>query len=268
MPLIFGCISPHGFNILPEVAPTPKTVAATRASMTTMGARLQALKPDTVIVLTPHGIRIEGAMCISVSTRAAGDWGPVEVAFDVDQELAGLIADAAESAGVRTAKCIYGASGGPMCAIPLDWGALIPLRFMGDTYDLKPRVVVICPSREISREQQVAFGRTIAEVAEASPKRIALIASADQGHAHSDAGPHGYHPAAAKYDALMQKVVQEERLEALLTVDETLVREASCDSLWQTLILAGALQVRPFPCEYLSYEIDDYYGMLCAVYQD
>ena len=154
-----------------------------------------------------------------------------------------------------------------MCAIPLDWGSLIPLRFMGDAYDSKPRVVVICPSRQLSREQQVAFGRAIAQVAEASPKRIAVIANADQGHAHSAAGPYGYHPAAAEYDALMQEVVQEDRLEDLLAFDETLVREASCDSLWQTLILAGALQVRPFRGEYLSYEVDDYYGMLCAIYQ-
>lgn len=268
MPLIFGAIAPHGGQIIPALASTPEEAAATRAAMTEMGRRLEALAPDTVVVVTPHGIRIDGTMCISVSTRAAGDLGPeVAVDFDVDQPLAHAIAAESVAAGVPVAKCIYGASSGPSCVIPMDWGALIPLWFMGHTYSRKPQVVVICPSRSLSLQQMVDFGKAVARAAEASGKRVALIGSSDQGHAHQVNGPYGYDPASAVYDNMMVETVKRGDLLSLLKVDPNLVEAAKPDSLWQTLILAGALEVTPMQGEFLSYEVPTYFGMLCASYQ-
>ncbi|HWI65558.1 MAG TPA: hypothetical protein VNT75_27335 [Symbiobacteriaceae bacterium] len=267
MPLVFACIAPHGGQILPEFAAGPDDAAATRTAMNELGRRMEAARPDTVVVLTPHGIRIDGMMCISVSARAAGDMGPqVAVDFEVDQPLAAAIAAASEAEGVPVARCIYGASAGPSCCIPLDWGAIIPLRFMGHTYSPKPRVVVICPSRSLSREQMVAFGRALATAAEASGSRIALIASADQAHAHSAAGPYGLDPAAPEYDRQMCEAVRQQDLLGLLKTDPALVEAAKPDSLWQMLILGGALQVRPLCGELLSYEVPTYFGMMCASY--
>jgi len=68
---------------------------------------------------------------------------------------------------VPIARCIYGATSGPGCCIPLDWGTVIPLWHMGHAYQPKPKVVVICPSRSLSLAHMVAFGRAIGKVAEA-----------------------------------------------------------------------------------------------------
>lgn len=268
MPLIFGCIAPHGSQLLPELATDPNEGVALRQAMAELGRRLEALAPDTVVVLTPHGIRIDGTMCLSVSARAEGELGPaVNVDFDVDQDLAEEIAAASLAEDVPVARCIYGASSGPGCSIPLDWGAIIPLRYMGDTYRPKPRVVVICPSRSLSLQQMVAFGRAIGRAAEASGRRVALIASADQAHAHSLEGPYGYDPAAAQYDGLMCRTVESGDLLSLTEIDMDLVEAAKPDSLWQTLILAGALQIRPMRGDLLAYEAPTYFGMLVAAYQ-
>ncbi len=268
MPLIFGCIAPHGFQCLPELTPSPDEAAATRRALTALGDRLAALRPETVIVVTPHGIRIDGAISISTAERAAGELGPdVAVDFRVDQDLAEAIAVESGHENVPVARCIYGASSGPQCCIPLDWGAIIPLRYMGHTYDPKPKVVVICPSRSLALEQQVAFGRAIGRAAAASPKRIALIASADQAHAHDEDGPYGFDPAAARYDDLMVESVKANDLKRLDALPPSLVEGAKPDSLWQTLILAGALEVCPMKGELLSYEVPTYFGMLCAAYQ-
>src|SRR4051812_12346677 len=99
MPLIFACIAPHGDEILPELQ--PKTIMeTTRQTMLTLGSRLEALRPDTVIVLTPHGIRVENMISVSVSERAEGKLNEVvQVAFDVDQQLAGQIAANGEVVG-------------------------------------------------------------------------------------------------------------------------------------------------------------------------
>ncbi len=268
MPMVFGCIAPHGYQCLPELTPSPTEARATREAMAELGRRLEALAPDTVVLLTPHGIRIDGAMCISVSVRASGDLGSqVAVDFEVDQELAEQIARESTASGVPVARCIYGASGGPSCCIPLDWGSIIPLRYMGHTYSPKPRVVVICPSRALSRQQMVDFGQAIGRAAEAAGRRVALIASADQAHAHDAAGPYGHDPAAAEYDRQMCEAVKANDLHRLLAIDATLVEDAKPDSLWQMLILAGALEIRPMQGELLSYEVPSYFGMLCAAYQ-
>lgn len=268
MPLIFGCIAPHGYQCLPELTPTPDEARVTRSAMAELGRRLEALVPETIVLLTPHGVRIDGTMCISVSVRAAGQLGPdVSVDFEVDQDLAEQIARESVASGVPVARCIYGASGGPSCCIPLDWGSIIPLRYLGHTYSPQPKVVVICPSRALSREQMVAFGRAVGRAAEASSRRIALIASADQAHAHDAAGPYGLDPAAAVYDQHMCEAVKANDLHRLLEMDPSLVEAAKPDSLWQMLILAGALEIRPMQGELLSYEVPTYFGMLCAAYQ-
>jgi aromatic ring-opening dioxygenase LigB subunit len=267
MPLVFSAIAPHGYQCLPELVTDPADGKATRQAMAELGRRMAAQSPDTIVVLTPHGIRIDGMVCIAVSTRAAGDLGPnVKVDFAVDQELAQAIAANSEAAGVPVARCIYGASSGPGCCIPLDWGAIIPLRHMGHGQEPQPEVVVICPSRSLSLAQMVAFGDAIARAAETSGRRVALIASADQAHAHSAEGPYGYDPAAAEYDGQMCEAVKTGRLDALLTIDMALVDAAKPDSLWQMLILHGALGVRPMQGELLSYEVPTYFGMLCAAY--
>ena len=108
------------------------------------------------------------------------------------------------------------------------------------------------------------FGRAIGRVLKASEARIAFIASADQGHAHDAKGPYGYDPASARYDAWMQDVIRSDRLDDLLNAGPELVENGKPDSLWPTLILAGVLKENPMAAQLLSYEVNVYFGILCA----
>jgi aromatic ring-opening dioxygenase LigB subunit len=101
-------------------------------------------------------------------------------------------------------------------------------------------------------------------VIKASDKRIAFIASADQGHAHDANGPYGYDPASAKYDAWMQDVVRNGNLDELLNADMDLVEDGKPDSLWPSVVLAGILKENPMQAKLLSYEVNVYFGILCA----
>jgi aromatic ring-opening dioxygenase LigB subunit len=100
-----------------------------------------------------------------------------------------------------------------------------------------------------------------------SVQRIALVTSADQGHAHAANGPYGYDPAAAMYDAWMQDVIRKGDLDELLSVDMELVEHGKPDSLWPTTILAGVLKEVPMKARLLSYEVNVYFGILCAEFQ-
>ena len=124
-------------------------------------------------------------------------------------------------------------------------------------------VVLVSPARDLPPEVHVAAGRVIAETAASSGKRVALIASADHGHAHDPTGPYGFDPASAAYDRQIVELVCENRLAGLLEIDPGFVAEAQADSWWQMLVLHGAT-AEGFAAELLSYEAPTYFGMLCA----
>ena len=268
MPLIYACIAPHAGDLIPESAGDEARVALTRESMRAMGANLRALAPEVLVIVSPHAFRAEGALSVAVAEKATADWSEaIKLDFDMDQALAVEIAERAQGAGLPVVRYIYGASGGPDCFIPLDWGAAIPLFFLGHSFEPRPKVVLIGPMRTLPYQTHYDFGRALGAVLEGSAKRIALIASADQGHAHDAGGPYGYDPASAQYDAWMQEVIRAGRLDDLLAADPNLVEAAKPDSLWPTLILAGALKESPMNGKLLSYEVNVYFGILCAEFR-
>ncbi len=261
MPLIHACIAPHAGDLIDDV----NKVELTRKSMEEMGAKLETLKPDTIVLVNPHGFRVSNAMSIATTEKAIADWSPdVKLDFDMDVPLAVDIADKAEEMSVPVVRYIYGASGGDSCYVPLDWGAVVPLYFMGHRFNSKPKLVHISPMRTLPLALHYEFGRAIGRVIKESDKRIAFIASADQGHAHSAEGPYGFDPASAQYDAWMQEVIHKGNLDELLNADPQLVENGKPDSLWPSTILAGVLKENPMKARLLSYEVNVYFGIMCA----
>jgi aromatic ring-opening dioxygenase LigB subunit len=233
--------------------------------MQEMGRHLEALQPEVIVVINPHGFRVQTAMSISIAERATADWSPeVKFAFDMDTELANRIADKSAEMNVPVVRYIYGSSGGPDCFIPLDWGAVVPLYFLGQGFPSKPKIVHISPMRLLPYQMHYDFGRAIGRVLGESAQRLALIASADQGHAHAADGPYGFDPTSAQYDAWMQEIIRSNRFQDLRAADPELVENGKPDSLWPTLVLAGALAENPMQARLLSYEVNVYFGILCA----
>jgi aromatic ring-opening dioxygenase LigB subunit len=265
MTLIYACIAPHAGDLIPETVADQNKISLTRQSMQAMGKHLEALRPEVIVIINPHGFRVQTAMSISIAERATADWSPeVRFAFEMDTELANRIADGSEQMNVPVVRYIYGSSGGPDCFIPLDWGAVVPLYFLGQAFPSKPKIVHISPMRLLPYQTHYDFGRAIGRVLRQSHQRVALIASGDQGHAHAADGPYGFDTASAQYDAWMQTIIRSNRLPDLLTADPVLVENGKPDSLWPTLVLAGALAENPLPARLLSYEVNVYFGILCA----
>jgi aromatic ring-opening dioxygenase LigB subunit len=261
MSLIYVCIAPHAGDLIDE----PNKVSSTHRSMLEMGAVLGALSPEVIIIINPHGFRVQNAISVSVAERAAAEWShDIKLNFEMDYALANQIADQADAMNVPVVRYIYGASGGSDCFIPLDWGALVPLYFMGHRFEPKPKIVHLSPMKILPYRTHYDFGTALGRVIKQSDARIALIASADQGHAHDAQGPYGFDPASAQYDSWMQALIRSNRLDDLLSADSVLVEHAKPDSLWPTLILAGALKENPMEAKLLSYEVNGYFGILCA----
>ncbi|WP_409271779.1 hypothetical protein V1499_19400 [Neobacillus sp. SCS-31] len=155
----------------------------------------------------------------------------------------------------------YGTSAGPIACLPLDWGVMVPLGFMPDV-----PVVVITPSREISFEVHIDFGKALRKAVAQSGKRVGLIASCDWAHAHDADGPYGFDPAARQFDEETVELIKENNLEKMAEFHEDFIEAAKPDGIWQTLILAGAIPFEERKVEFLSYEAPTYFGLICAAY--
>jgi aromatic ring-opening dioxygenase LigB subunit len=238
--------------------------------METVGQRLKAARPDTIIVVTPHGLRLGKHIGIYTSEYCTGSLADngvtVHAEFACDRELAMALVREGETVELPVVGCNYGALEGPASDVAMDWGTLIPLWFCGARDEVRPKLVVVTPTREIRLERTVLLGKVIARVAAESGKRVALVASADQGHAHLAQGPYGYDPAAAEYDKEIVRIVKEDRPADLLKISPDLVDRAKPDSLWQMLVLYGASQITPLRREFLSYQVPTYFGMMVASY--
>jgi aromatic ring-opening dioxygenase LigB subunit len=189
----------------------------------------------------------------------------VHLSLPVDVELATRALTALHDDGLPVVGASFGANDPTAATAPMDWGVLIPVWAMGGRDDPPVPVVVVSPARDLSLEEHVRAGRALARAADEAGKRVALIASADHGHAHDADGPYGFDPAAAEYDRQVTELVQENRLAGLLELDPAFVDAAKADSWWQMLMLHGAL-ADDWDAEFLSYEASTYFGMLCAAY--
>lgn len=270
--IVHACIVPHGFEVIPPLAgPEREGFAPISAGLAKVAERLRETRPDVIVLATPHGFRVAGQVTVATNSFVHGRLGKfgsfVEVDCACDRAFALAVVDAAKAQGIPTTGAYFGSAQGDFSILPLDWGAVVPLWFFHEALDYKPEVVILTPTRDAGLAPLVSLGHVIAELAQSSGKRVAFVASADQGHAHDAQGPYGYHPASKTYDEAVCEAIERQDLAALLRLDPAFVDDAKPDSLWQIAILQGVIERVPMRGELYSYNVPTYYGMLCANYE-
>jgi len=270
--IVFGAVCPHGPIAVTETCTEDELqlAAVTREAFEDLGRRAAAARPDTIVVVTPHNVHVQGAMAVVIAGALEGavagtDGRTIGLEAATDRELADFVLEALHDAGVPTVGVSYGGNRVDEAAMPMDWGTLIPLWHLGGRASPSPSVVVVSPARDLSPHAHVDAGRAIAAAVTRSDRSVVFVASADHGHCHDADGPYGYHPASAEYDGEVSTIVGENRLEELLALEPAFVEHAAADSWWQLLMLHGALG-DGWQAELLSYEAPTYYGMLCAAF--
>jgi aromatic ring-opening dioxygenase LigB subunit len=229
--LAFACIAPHGdLDDIPEL----------RTAMEELGRRFDASGADTAIVVTPHNVHVDRHFAV-VTAAHVGEW-------DVDRDTTTALL----RADLPLLGVSYGGNVVEQSEMPLDWGTEVPLDFLR-----AKRIVVVCPARDLPLEEHLRLGEAIA----ALPGPHALIATADHGHTHAADGPYGYHEASAAYDEQLQEILASDRLDFLPLA--ALVEDAKADSLWQLLVLQGAVG-ETARADVLAYVAESYFGMLVA----
>src|SRR5579885_1052656 len=130
--LVFACIAPHGSLAVPLLGERGMEKAqATRAALEELGRRTAAAQPETIVVVTPHGHRIDMAFSLLNNMRVQGTLGPEEdgngnsltLSFAVDRQLNAAIIEEAQKMDVPVKNVYYAVDDDPAFSMPLDWGA-------------------------------------------------------------------------------------------------------------------------------------------------
>lgn len=283
MPLVAAAIAPHGFPVIPDLGDRADGGVDTRRDMAAMGDLFREQGVEAVVIAGPHGIRAEGHFAIVDAARAAGTlrWKGrhVEASVPCDRPLIESVSVQAAADGLPVARVSYAGNRADQAVVPLDWGAMVPLWFLGHDQNAPgtgdvlgappesaggPPAALVTPSRALGREAMVAFGRSLARTMAADGRRVGFIASCDWAHTHREDGPYGFHEAAARVDAIVVDAVKRNALLDLLDLPQEEVEDAAIDGLWQTLMLAGIQEITPVALDFRSYEAPAYYGMIVA----
>lgn len=273
MTLVYACIAPHGGEIIPELAPKggAEKFLQTRKGMFRLAQDIKKAKPNLIVIATPHNLRVWKNIAVVTARNSSGTVkGPsnsISLRAKCDIVFARRLVNNAETEKLPVVAANYGTADGPLSDMPMDWGTLIPLWFFLKLNRIRPKIVIVAPSREISLAKNVEMGEIIAETAEKDRGRVVFVASADQAHAHKKSGPYGFSKRAAEYDERVVDAVKSNRLQAILEFDQKLIEEAKPDSLWQMAMLVGVARMVKFQSKLYSYQVPTYFGMLCAAFE-
>ncbi|MBO7667020.1 MAG: AmmeMemoRadiSam system protein A, partial [Firmicutes bacterium] len=203
MPILASFMVPHPPLIVPAVGRGgERQIAATTAAYEQVAQEIAALKPDTIIISSPHATMYADYVHLSPGPAAAGSFAPVrapEVAFreEYDTELVAAIAKAADKRGFPA-----GTAGQREAA--LDHGVMVPLWFIRRACSGFRLVRVGLSGLPLS--DHYIMGQLIREAVEDTGRRAVFVASGDLSHKLQHHGPYGFAPEGPQYDARIMDV--------------------------------------------------------------
>ena len=251
MSIIAAAALPHPPLIMPEVGRgDEKIIQRTVDAYRTVMQRAAALRPDVIVITSPHSVMYADYFHISPGNTATGSFAQfnapqVSVTVDYDTEFVSALA----------AKCaerhIPAGTFGERNAA-LDHATLIPLRFWQEHN--QPCPVVRIGLSGLPAGAHYALGQAIADVAEALGRRVFFVASGDLSHKLNATGPYGFAPEGPQFDRQTMDCLGRADFLPLLEMDKDFAERAAECGLRSFWIMTGALDGKNVKAETLSYE--------------
>lgn len=251
MPLLGAFIVPHPPIIIPEVGKgEEQKIVNTVDSYREVARRIAELKPDTIVITSPHTIMYSDYFHISPGKRTKGDLGQFrakEVSFqaEYDEEFVEALEAAAQRDGVEAGTLGEKDSS-------LDHGTMIPLYFINQF--LKDYKIVRIGISGLSFPDHYRLGRCITKTADKLDRRIVFVASGDLSHKLKEEGPYGYSEEGVKFDKEIIQAMREGDFLHFLEFTPDFCESAAECGLRSFIIMAGALSGKSVKSELLSYE--------------
>lgn len=262
--VVFGCIAPHPPVLIPKIGgERVAEVEATTRGLESLARDLAAARPESLLVVSPHGAGHRNAMGVLTAGSSAGSfisWGTHGLEFAYKNDL-GLVEDLMmEAKGEGVPLWPIGEDG-----YDLDWGVLVPMYFLGQAVQGVPLTPLTYSALPLSAH--LDFGRAIQRAAARLDRRVALIASGDLSHRLLPGAPAGYDPLGRVFDEKLVEALRGYDCEAIMGLDPHLVARAGECGLRSIVILLGALEGLQVEPKVLSYEGPFGVGYLVASFK-
>lgn len=242
---------PHPPIIVPDIGKgEEKKIQKTVEAYQTAARKIADLKPETIILISPHQILYSDYFHISPGKDASGDFAQfraphvqMEVRYDTEfVEQICKLADAADfpagTEGERDRR--------------LDHGTMVPLYFVNQ-YLKDYRLVRIGLSGQ-SLKLHYQLGQYIQEADRLLNRTTVLIASGDLSHRLKEDGPYGYQKEGPEYDSRIMDVMGKADFGELFGFPEDFCEKAGECGHRSFMIMAGALDRQKIEAQALSYE--------------
>ncbi len=263
MPIVGAFVVPHPPIILPEVGRgEEKKIQATSDAYLKVAEEISILKPDTIIISSPHSIMYADYFHISPGCEASGDmsrFNAGEVSFNVkyDTDLVDEICKISRTGGINTSMYTSEMQEFPAGTLgerdpSLDHGTLIPLYFIRKYYE-EFKIVRIGLSG-LSLPMHYEMGQIIKQAVENTGRRVVYVASGDLSHKMKEDGPYGYVKEGPEYDERIMDVCAKGAFDKLLDFDESFCEKAAECGHRSFVMMAGALDRTSVIPQKLSHE--------------
>jgi aromatic ring-opening dioxygenase LigB subunit len=294
--LVGSILLPHGDFAYDPTLFEPHTEERRIATQIAIGSRragrwlIDEAKPDIIFLSTPHGIKLDNDFGLYMASTGGGSAVIGDDLYDDQKKgkeynvsledvnlapalavdlLTELLAKAENVSG------IYSYNDGT--AMPLNWGEIIPLLLLPQSFQQKC-LLLSMPQRRYDHGPEMVpellrLGQEIEIWAQNRPERIAVIISGDLSHTHQPEGPYGYSNTSAIFDRAIGHWASSpcERADSLLQVASNLQPTAmSCGYtgyvLWHGIMACGKQSRTKYESKLLVNRNVTYYGMMSAIF--
>ncbi len=227
-----------------------KQVEATTRAYESVAKKIAELRPETIVISSPHSVLYSDYFHISPGTGAKGSFaqfGAPHVRFDVeyDTEFVNLLTGYAAKTGFP-AGCLGEKSK------ELDHGTMVPLWFIEKEYTDFKLVRTGLSGFDLLKHYE--YGQMIKKVADELGKRVVFVASGDLSHKLQSYGPYGFAPEGPEYDKKIMETMGSGNFGELFDYSETFCDKAAECGHRSFVIMAGALDGQSLEIEKLSHE--------------
>ncbi|MBR2533657.1 MAG: AmmeMemoRadiSam system protein A [Erysipelotrichaceae bacterium] len=251
MPILAGFMVPHPPMIVPDIGKgEEKKIIKTIRAYERVADEVAALKPDTIIVSSPHSIMYADYFHVSPGEKAWGSFerfaaGNVSFEETYDGELRDRICEYAEEDGFPAGTL---GERDPK----LDHGTMVPLYFIRQKYQDGKIIRIGLSGLPLSDHYRL--GMYIARVIDELDRRAVFIASGDLSHKLQDYGPYGFAKEGPEYDARIMDVCSRAAFGELFDFDEVFCEKAAECGHRSFVMMAGAFDGLSVRAEALSHE--------------
>ena len=250
MPIVFAAIAPHPPVLIPEIGKENiKQLAVTQTALQKLEEEFYAAKPESVVIISPHGKILDDSFNINFSPEYVADFKEfgdysLELKFKSDYLSIQQIR-AADEGGQKIPLMLSS-------DIHLDHGCSIPLYFLAR--HLKNLPIIPITYSLLDNQQHYAFGEFLHRQLAKINKRFAIIASGDLSHRLTKTAPGGYNAKGKDYDKKIIELIRSNNASALVDLDPKLIAAAGECGLRSFITLFGLIKSLRVQPDILSYE--------------